>query len=259
MQFLNVLLFVYTVEFQPTIDQDTIPANKVDSIEQIFFNDPITEQTTVSPKENSKLPYEIIVAGFGGFLGWIIIQLTSFLVQRNRLKTYLIICVNNHIKGCNESKEWLIKVKDETIKCNHIVLEAANYTKDDIGDLKGVREQSLKLLFSEELVRITKFIQRVGEIESLIEGFCLSLSEHKQSGKPLSAGDVNFLHKKQKRILSYLNFLPAEITKIGSLPHSYSGVLGAEELVTPNSSMPRSKDATNPDSDEGDTKSESHS
>ena len=72
-----------------------------------------------------------------------------------------------------------------------------------------------------ELVRLTKLTQRMWEIEALLDGFCATLQAYKDKGEALQVSDVDYLHRKQDRILSYIQILPSEINNINQLPIDY--------------------------------------
>ena len=193
----------------------------------------LPSQTSVAIMEDFSA--RIVVAGLGGFFAWILAKCVGLLVLRRRLLAYLIVILNTHLRQYQEALKWLFAVREKTIKEGHIVKLAADYTEDDLNDLTKVRPELMRLLFRMELIRLTKLTQRMWEIEALLAGFCETLQGYKDKGAVLKVSDIDYLHRKQDRILSYIQILPSEISNINQLPIDYSGIHGAETLVTSSS------------------------
>lgn len=189
-------------------------------------------KNTLTAQTPDDLSSRITIAALGGFMGWVLTTSVGLIILRARLISYLIVVINTHLKNYYDSIAWIEAVKDQTIKDGHLIKLAASYTKDELSDLTGVRNQCLKLLTKNELLQVTKLIQRMLEVEALMAGFCESLHAYKQKEIVLDASDVDYLIKKKSRILSYLKLLPLSIDKITDLPIDYSGIHGPEVLVT---------------------------
>lgn len=202
----------------------------------------LVNQQQTETKSNNSFSSDIAGAVLGGFLGWGLTTITSFIIDRNKLQTYLAVAINNHVKQLNENKAWVLKVKEKTIKENHIIDLAALYTKDDLSRLTSVRERCLKLLTEKELVKIENLIQRLNQAETLLDGFCNTLQTYKKDKTTLKISDVEYLNKKIERIISYIDTLPnSEIKKVKELRDDYAGVIEASTLVTESSVIRQQK------------------
>lgn len=175
---------------------------------------------------------EVIAAGLGGFLAWVLTKTVAYVVLRNRLISYLLVVINVRLRQYQDFLKWLSAVREDTIKEGFVIKLAANYTKDDLHDLTEVRKESLKFLRMREFIRVTKLIQRMSEVEALLDGFALELQGYREREQKLDSSDVDFLKRKQDRIISYIRVLPQKIAKLTDLPVDYSGIEGAETLVT---------------------------
>jgi len=176
-----------------------------------------------------KLLADILAAGIGGFISWILLTAVTFYFTRQRLISYLLVTLNSHLRQYKDTK-WLSDVKEKKIKEGQIVKLAAKYTKDDLADITDARSECLTYLWRNELVRLTKIYQRMFELEALFDGFCEVLEDYKKEGKTLDPTDVEYLQRKHDRIMSYINILPNKIDSLKDLPEDYSGILGPEYI-----------------------------
>lgn len=208
---------------------------------EIETKNPASRKQVTNKQAEVSLYGKVVVAGLGGFLGWILTKSVGLVILRRRLISYLVVVINSHLRQYHEFVKWLTAVREITIKEGYLVKLAATYTKDELQDLAEVREHCLRLLKKDELLKMTKLSQRMWEIEALLSGFCESLQGYKSKEKVMDSSDVEFLRKKQDRIFSYINVLPKRIEKLDQIPNDYSGVHGAESLVTSRSAGPPSE------------------
>ena len=95
------------------------------------------------PAKTTDYVTSVLVAGFGGFLGWILTKSLGWFLLRRRLLAYLKVVTDSNLRQYHDSKKWLAAVREKTLKEGHIVNLAADYTKDDLTSLTCVREQCL--------------------------------------------------------------------------------------------------------------------
>ena len=188
-----------------------------------------------SASAGDSLALKIVAAGLGGFLAWLLTKIVGLLILRMKLVSYLLVVINAHLRIYHDTENWVFAVREKTIKEGHVIKLAASYTKDDLGDFTEVRQDCLRLLSQRELEGITKLLQCMWEIEALYDGFCGSLEGYRSRGVALDASDVEYLQRKQDRILSYIHVLPSEVGRLSELRLDYRGIHGAETLVTSSS------------------------
>lgn len=174
---------------------------------------------------------QIISAALGGFAAWLLGRLVALIVKRDRLKSYLEVCLWNHFEGARDNQKWLVRVMSDTLKEGQVVDGAPLYTRDELEDLSSVREKSVELLTRSEMVRLTKCFRSLWEIEALFEGFCCRLREHQGKSQPLDHGSVIHLIKRARRINALIDLLPKQLQSLKDLPEDYAGRIGAEVLV----------------------------
>ena len=198
-----------------------------------------TESATPSKDEGNKFLLEMLAAGLGGFLAWILTTSVGFCLTRSRLKSYLLVAINSHIRQYKDLNRWLDTVMKDKIKKGNSIDRTTRYTKDELGDLTEMRSQCLTYLNQNQFVQFTRLCQRMFELEALFDGFCKTLDDYKTNSTVLTDGDVDYMNKKYKRILSYLKALPPDdIENINNLPQDYSGIEGAESIIMDNISTP---------------------
>ncbi len=197
---------------------------------------PTSKETKTSTNDGSNDSLEgtlsqVVVAALGGLFGWVFIQCVSLYLLRQKLISYLIVIVNAHLNAYQDIKKWLDAVRIKTLKVGHIVNTAAAFTKDDLDDMKCVRDNCFKLLSKNELIRYIKITHRMWETEVLLEGLCATLTEYKAEKTVLKDTDIDYLNRKIERVLSYIILFPTKITKFKEIPTDFKGVHGAEVLV----------------------------
>ena len=166
---------------------------------------------------------EIVIAAAGGFLGWFIIQCVSFFVIRGRLIGYLAVDISSHIRGIRDNYNWLSHLMQSSIKIGKKVECGSLYTRDELEEFDSLQEKLFSYLTHREIIKLTKAISAINEVEILFEGFCKSLCELHNAQKKLSKEEVNHLDKRAQRITALINILPAAITSVSDLPDDYSG------------------------------------
>jgi hypothetical protein len=205
---------------------------------------PLKTNTMAAPAtplegEGGKFLLGMLAAGLGGFLAWIFKTSAGFHLTRRRLISYLLVAINSHLRQYKDLNPWLKTVMEKTIKKGHSVNQAARYTKDELGDLTEMRSQCLTYLNQNQLVQFTLLCRLMFELEALLDGFCKTLDDYKTKATVLTDDDVDYLKRKYNRILSYLKALPVdEVKDINKLPQDYSGIEGAEGIVTDSISTP---------------------
>ena len=199
----------------------------------------VVNQSQTASTQSNDFGIDIASAVLGGFLGWGLTTGVSFLLDRRKLITYLVIAINNHVEQLNANQEWLKKVKDKTVKEGYIIKLAALYTKDDLSKFSSVRDQCLKLLTKDELVKLENLFLTLNQAEVLLDGFCETLQAYKENETVLASDDVESLERRIERILKCINLLPNPETtkKISDLRDNYAGIVEASTLVTDNSAV----------------------
>jgi hypothetical protein len=190
-----------------------------------------TPQANSPLSSGADLTVKVTAAALGGFVAWLLTKSLGFLILRQRLLAYLLVVLNEHFRDYHRNPAWLTAVREKTLKEGHLVKEAAIYTKDELADLTAVRQECLTLLRKSELIRVTKIIQAMWAIETLLAGYSESLAIYNSRAIVLDASDLDLFHRREDRILSYLNILPRSITRLGQLPSDYSGIHPPETLV----------------------------
>lgn len=174
---------------------------------------------------------EIVSAALGGFFGWVLVRFISILVMRSRLKTYLRANLTLHVNEIKDTQKWLQKAIEDTVRVGAKVDGAPFYTRDSLESLTSVRESCLQLLTQQELVRLTKCIRALLEIEILFEGFCKSLLEMQKKRTRLDTKQVTWMRRRATRITALVELLPTEVKAISHLPEDYSGRISPALLV----------------------------
>jgi hypothetical protein len=176
---------------------------------------------------------EIVSGAIGGFLAWAAGKAIVFFQKRERLKKYLEVTITSHIRETRDNDRWLSAFMSVTVKANSIVDGAPFYTRDLLEDLTDLREQYLIYLKKQELVRVTKCISALREIEALFEGFCASARELQAKRSLLTQETVEYLGRRARRIQALVALLPNDVSSLDKLPDDYAGRIGAETLVAP--------------------------
>lgn len=179
----------------------------------------------------NNLYLEVLAAGLGGFLAWILTKAVGHVIVRKRLMAYIVTLINTHLAELHGSEPWLDAVKEKTIKADHRIETAAEYTPREVDYLDTVSELSLRHLRKRELLLLAKCEQALWETECLFTGLCRTITVLKEDNTVLTPALVEHLHAKIERIKSYLKKLPHKIDDLTSLPEDYRGVLPPETLV----------------------------
>lgn len=176
---------------------------------------------------------EIISAGVGGFVAWVLTKSASYLILRHRLSCYLIVSLNVSFHGDRENLRWLRKVVEQQLNPGTIVTGAPFYEKDDLSSLTSTRDRALQLLTKRELILVEKAIQALWEIEVLFGGFCRTLCEMQDRGQPLDTAATHLLRMRASRLATLIEILPERIRTMRDLPEDYAGKIGPDVLVPP--------------------------
>ncbi|MCC7342942.1 MAG: hypothetical protein IT170_17805 [Bryobacterales bacterium] len=174
---------------------------------------------------------QLLAAALGGFVAWLLGRCVAIAVRRQRLMSYLTVCLWNHFEDARENQRWLTRVEKDTLQVGRVVDGAPLYSRDELEDLASVRNQCIDLLTQSEMVRLTKCFRSLWEIEVLLEGFCTRLREIQAANQPLEHGAVLHLRKRAERIHALVNLLPGQLHSLRDLPVDYAGRIGARELV----------------------------
>jgi hypothetical protein len=174
---------------------------------------------------------QIIGAALGGFTAWLLGRFVALSAKRNRLRTYLEVCLLAHFEGARDNQKWLVRVMSDTVREGQQVDGAPAYTRDELDDLSSIRAQSIELLTRSETIRLTKCFRALWEIEALFEGFCSWLRDYQKTMQPLDHENAIHLIKRARRINALIDLLPKQLKSLNELPDDYAGRIGAEVLV----------------------------
>lgn len=180
----------------------------------------------------------VVAAGLGGFVAWMLTKIIGHLVMRRRLIVYLATSLNSHISSLHANEPWLDAVREKTIKENHTIETAAEYTVGEVDYLERVTELALRHLTKRELSQLAKCAAAIWEVEHLFDGLCSSISIIKEKKILLTPPLVAHLNAKINRIKSYLRVLPRNVESLSGLPEDYRDVLPPETLVGEDSAKP---------------------
>lgn len=176
---------------------------------------------------------EIIAAVVGGLVGWIAIQLVSYVVVRSRLITYLVVQVNSRLQSAHGNREWLQQLGRDHSTVGVLPVVTPRYSPDHAEDLHESRELILRYLSKAEIEQVTKFLAYLWEVEYLTEGVCDAIGEFARRTKALTADDCRYLQDKITRVTSIINKWPASIKTLSELPLDYAGVQGPSAIRVP--------------------------
>jgi len=184
---------------------------------------------------NASAPFieETLGAIAGGFVGWIAIQLTQYLVLRSRIASYLVVQINRKLWQLKQNRAWLKETLQTNAKEGYTIEGAARYLRDELPELSDIRELTLKFLSRDELERVTKFTSTFLEIEFLTEGFIDALRLYAAKKEPINEDDVKYLTAKAERLDSLIDAFPEKVARIRDLPLDYAGILGPRAVVIP--------------------------
>ena len=175
---------------------------------------------------------KILVGILASVLAWLITNIVMFFLKRYRLENAIVSDVTYHVLGVKEAKDYFEKLFQRTIKENQIIEHAAHYTKDEYELYKSMQNDLVRFFGKRKLIKIIKFYKTFWELEVLIEGFMLDLSKLKDEKKSLNKEDVEFLGKKQTRIVKLCDILTQkEVCKLNDLPDDYRGRIEPSTII----------------------------
>ncbi|MBI2438627.1 MAG: hypothetical protein HYV36_07440 [Lentisphaerae bacterium] len=166
----------------------------------------------------------ILVGILISVLAWLITNVAMFFLKRDRLANAIVTDVTYHVLSVKEAKEYFEKLFQRTIKENQVIEYTAHYTRDEYELYKSMQKDLVRFFGKQKLLKIIKFYKAFWETEVLIEGFMLDLSKWKDEKRSLSKEDIEFLQKKQTRIMKLCEILSKkEICRLDDLPEDYRG------------------------------------
>jgi hypothetical protein len=95
-----------------------------------------------------------------------------------------------------------------------------------------MQDDLIKLFGKRKLLKIIKFYKTFWELEVLIEGFMLDLVKWSDEKRFLTKQDIEFLQKKQIRIVKLCEILTQkEIHSLDDLPEDYRGRIEPSTII----------------------------
>ncbi len=176
---------------------------------------------------------EKILSGIAvGIIVWSVKYIVSYFVQKKRLESALIVDINYHLLGVNESKSFLNGLTDKVVQEGKPVKYCAHFTRDEYDLYKSVQNLLFKYFGKDSIEKITKFYKAFWELEVLFEGLMKDLWEWKDQNKILDKEDVEYFKLKRSRIESLATLLTRDnIKKISDLPNDYRDRKGPEHII----------------------------
>ena len=82
----------------------------------------------------------ILGAALGAFAAWGMTRFVSYIVIRNRLKSYIVTVINIYLDQLASNTEWLSEYTECMITEGCQIDGAPFYTRDEFQDLKNITE-----------------------------------------------------------------------------------------------------------------------
>jgi hypothetical protein len=174
----------------------------------------------------------IIGAGGGGFLAWMLIWVVRYVVIRRRVKNYIITTINLHLEEVFENTKWLKKFTVDVVQERQRIDGAPYYTKEQFHNLHKMNTDYIFYLTRREQAHVLGVFANMNEFETLFEGFCKTATELQEKRTQLSRKKADFMRQRSYRIQKLSCCFPKQISSIKELSPNYKAKIKAVELIS---------------------------